>query len=220
MFKVNGYHALTLPIHDIIEELAAFEKMIAGDENGYPLVEYHGKRTSRIFDINRMPDSLYKYIITDEVIDMLTGYWGRDAFLFDAVFMYASAQSKPQPVHRDVHLMELAPITLLFDIVPTAIATLFIAKSHRSATPSQRLAVPLSTQHNAVLFNCFIEHHGAATVAQSCKLSLTFIPKWRDEHERQCYAQHSHAFGVSDRDKKLRGQTLPLIPLRRIFSSI
>jgi hypothetical protein len=152
--------------------------------------------------------------------EWLTGYWGREPFLFDAVFIYARAQSKPQPAHRDVALMELAPVSLLFDISPTAITTMFIAKSHRLATPSPKLAVRLSTQHNAVLFNCFIEHHGAATVVQSCKLSLTFIPRWRDEHERQCYAEHSYAFGVSDKDTKLKGQTLPLIPLRRLSSSI
>jgi hypothetical protein len=207
---------LTLPIHDIIDELAAFEKKIAKDTEGSPLVEYHGKRHARQFDIHKMNSSIYHYIITDEVIDYLTYHYdGREPYLFDAVFIYALANAEPQPIHRDVSLMEFAPITLLFDISCKTITTMFVAKSHRVDISSGKLAVALSTKHNAVLFNCFIEHHGAPTVGHSCKMSLTFIPRWQTETERLCYAEHSYAFGISDKDKKLRGHTLSLIPLRR-----
>ena len=91
MFKINGYHPLTLPIEDIADGLTAFEKTIAEEQNGHPLVEYHGKRHARAFHISRLPDSLYHRIITDEVIDMLTHYYGREPCVFDSIFLYSKA---------------------------------------------------------------------------------------------------------------------------------
>ena len=216
LFEINGFYPLTLPIRDVVGELIAFEKMISEEENGNPLVEYHGHRHARPFDIGRLPDSLYHAIITDDVIDMMTHHYnGREPFMYDSVFMYAKANAPQQPLHRDVALMQFAPVSLIFDIASTAITTMFIAKSHRSAVDSNRAASSLSTHHNAVLFNCFIQHQGAATTAPSCKMSLTFIPQWQGEVEKACFAEHSYAFGIADKDGKLKGQLLPLISLRR-----
>jgi hypothetical protein len=159
LFKINGVHALTLPLNDIIDELSAFEQMIANDRRSCLRYDkYHGNRSARVFDINQMPDSIYHYIITDELIDMLTGYWGgRDVYLFDAVFVYTDAGSNSQPIHRDVSLMEFAPLSLLCDISSSSITTLFIQKTHRTSTDSKRIPAPLSTQHNAALFNSLCE---------------------------------------------------------------
>ena len=113
--------------------------------------------------------------------------------------------------------MQFAPTTLVFDIASTAITTMFIPKSHRTDIDlsTSKSAVSLSTHHNAVLFNCFIQHQGAASVAAACKMALTFIPQWQDDEERECYGIHSYSFGVSDKYDKLKGTLLPLIPLRR-----